>query len=124
MTKQEIFDKVATHLLTQRKPCLVGKTSDGCCYRKGKLKCAAGCLLPKGINPENQPWNDEPWDCVPQRIRDLAGVPKAADRLVEALQAVHDYPSNWALGRVSDELKRVAGRFRLQKTIVDKFPVL
>jgi hypothetical protein len=47
MTNQEIFDKVAHHLLTQRQ---VSRT-EGCCrYRDDHgLKCAIGCLIPDEI---------------------------------------------------------------------------
>jgi len=46
MNCQEIFDKVATHLLTQNKKALEGSfcsylTTDG-------LKCAVGCIIPDG----------------------------------------------------------------------------
>ncbi len=45
MTKQEIFDKVATHLLTQNEKAL--NSVGGCVYRTDKgLKCAVGCLIP------------------------------------------------------------------------------
>jgi hypothetical protein len=42
MTAQELFDKVATHLLTQGKKCAF---IDSCRYRHLGLSCAAGCLL-------------------------------------------------------------------------------
>lgn len=49
MTRQEIFDKVARHLLTQNEKSiadvLVGE--GGCAYRGANgLKCAIGCLIP------------------------------------------------------------------------------
>ena len=44
MTKQEVFDKVATHLLTQNKRSL---EDTSCVYRaKDGSMCAAGCLIP------------------------------------------------------------------------------
>lgn len=45
MTKQEIFDKVAIHLLTQKKRSI--SESEGGCLYKGPngLKCAVGCLF-------------------------------------------------------------------------------
>lgn len=43
-TAQELFDKVATHLLKQYK---VSDDDEGCLYRgPGGLKCAVGCLIP------------------------------------------------------------------------------
>jgi hypothetical protein len=42
-TAQEVFDQVATHLLTQRQR---STTKGNCAYRGDDgLKCAAGCLL-------------------------------------------------------------------------------
>lgn len=41
---QEIFDKVAKHLLTQNEKAV--NFTGGCKYRINGLKCAAGCLIP------------------------------------------------------------------------------
>ena len=44
MTKQEIFDKVATHLLNQGEKSMNGLE---CAYRGGYgMSCAIGCLIP------------------------------------------------------------------------------
>ncbi len=44
MTFQEVFDKVATHLLTQKKKSI---GEDGCSYRgEDNTSCAVGCLIP------------------------------------------------------------------------------
>ncbi len=44
MLKQQAFDIVAQHLLTQNQKSIRG---DGqCVYRSGNLKCAVGCLIP------------------------------------------------------------------------------
>ncbi len=46
LTKQEIFDKVATHLLTQGERAWSNELG-GCAYRGiGGLRCAVGCLIP------------------------------------------------------------------------------
>lgn len=47
MNKQEIFDKVVTHLLTQKKKAL---SKDGKCVylNEDGFKCAIGCLIPDG----------------------------------------------------------------------------
>lgn len=43
MNTQEVFTKVATHLLTQKVKAKSGQT---CAYRSGDgLKCAVGCLI-------------------------------------------------------------------------------
>jgi hypothetical protein len=44
LSRQEIYDKVAVHLLTQMKQCRHGT---GCVYRNPNgLKCAIGALIP------------------------------------------------------------------------------
>jgi hypothetical protein len=47
MTPQEIFDKVASHLLTQNKRSI----KDGTCVYRGpdNTSCAVGCLIPDDI---------------------------------------------------------------------------
>lgn len=45
MNIQEIYDKVARHLLTQRAPSL-SEEAEGCAYRGDNgLMCAVGCLI-------------------------------------------------------------------------------
>lgn len=48
MTKQEIYNKVRTHLLTQNAQAVtVGKNGETCAYRGDDgLTCAVGCLIP------------------------------------------------------------------------------
>lgn len=53
LPKQEIFDIVAKHLLTQNKPAMRTLTGNGgqatsCAYRANGLMCAIGCLLSDG----------------------------------------------------------------------------
>lgn len=44
MTKQQVFDKVVTHLLAQGEASTAGR---GCAYRgRNGLMCAVGCLIP------------------------------------------------------------------------------
>lgn len=48
MNKQEIFDKVSTHLATQGRRARSG--DDICVYRNSSgLSCAAGCLIPNEL---------------------------------------------------------------------------
>ncbi len=47
MNKQEVFDKVASHLLTQKRLSVNKNNSAICRYKTKKgLKCAIGCLIP------------------------------------------------------------------------------
>lgn len=47
MTNQELFEKVAQHLLTQQRRASFGGT---CWYYAKGLRCAVGCLFPEEIN--------------------------------------------------------------------------
>jgi hypothetical protein len=46
MTNQEIFDKVHTHLLTQRTAAI---ENGSCAYRAGTQTCAVGALIPDAL---------------------------------------------------------------------------
>lgn len=47
---QEIFDHVATHLLTQKKKSVLADNPGFCCYRGSDgSSCAVGCLIPDSI---------------------------------------------------------------------------
>lgn len=46
MIMQEIFNKVATHLLTQNAKAMAPDDGGACRYRYGSLRCAIGCLIP------------------------------------------------------------------------------
>lgn len=49
-SKQEIFDTVATHLLTQMERSKFPSEEQGCLYRgPGKLTCAVGCIIPDSL---------------------------------------------------------------------------
>lgn len=101
-TAQEVFDQVATHLLTQNAKSVKGS---GCAYRgDGGMKCAAGCLIADDeykpemetaswqamVRPFNMPGTD-PY----ASIRNLA--PNNHCTLIMVLQQVHDInpPSDW-----------------------------
>lgn len=46
MNKQEIFDKVASHLLKQNEQSIMNDDSSTCAYRgKNNSMCAIGCLI-------------------------------------------------------------------------------
>lgn len=55
MNKQEIFDTVAGHLLTQKyqSRSLIGNYEQGCVYHgENFTSCAVGCLIPRTVNTE------------------------------------------------------------------------
>lgn len=100
MTRQEIFNKVATHLLTQNKkamrPSVMGS---GCVYKTDAgLRCAIGCLI-----PDEHPGLDFDGD-VGELVLAHGDLKELFDWrnnvvLLEALQVVHDeqQPSTWIL---------------------------
>lgn len=88
-TEQEVFDYVATHLLTQMRRSSVG---NDCLYRSGELKCAAGCLIADdeyNVSYEGLAWGE-------LVMRGVA--PKDHEDLIVCLQSLHDYGDveNWA----------------------------
>ncbi len=111
MTLQEIYSKVRTHLLTQRKPAIdVGGT---CCYRTGSgLKCAVGCLIPDNRYShrlEGQTLDLDPTGEITYLIAGLYGW--EAIPLLKMLQIMHDCNpvSSWETG-----LNEIAARFKLE----------
>lgn len=120
MNDQEVFDRVAQHLLTQR--CKSLDEYQECCYRNPEgLRCAVGCLI------EDDEYTSEMEGEVPrerEKAKYMDPVTKWALRhglntaLLRALQTVHDRysVSNW-----SQHLVSVAKRFGLNQTVVDSF---
>ena len=81
-TAQEVFDQMATHLLTQN------EKSAGYLfrYRLGRLKCAAGCLI--SDDEYKKSWEGRDWDT----LVNLNEAPKAHTDLILELQRIHDGP--------------------------------
>lgn len=122
--KQELFDKVSKHLLTQNKkatqPTLEGQKSPHCRYRTADgLSCAVGCLIDdKYYNPDCEGvsvpidleniGNNEPQECILADclIKSLGYTPTTDDlSLLRSLQLIHDTydADNWR-----DELMKLA----------------
>lgn len=107
-TAQEVFDQVTQHLLTQMQRSVNSEHigGNGCMYRSGNLKCAAGCLIgDEEYSAELFEQND--WLSLLLKER----VPQTHFDLIFELQKVHDHhlPPRWC-----DQLKRIAGQFNLQ----------
>ena len=102
-TGQEVFDQVATHLLTQMKRSAY---LDGCLYRSPDgLKCAAGCLIAEDeYDPEME---GHGWVYLVDRF----GFTQSHESLIQQLQDVHDtyQPQDWL-----EQLKRTAFEFSLE----------
>ena len=112
MTEQEIFDRVARHLLTQKMHSMM---DDTCVYlAPDGLKCAIGCLIPFEMytpDLEGLSVSDGPVIYVMQNL----GISCIAFLL--DLQRVHDDHSidYWAT-----ELRRVAFNYNLSYAVVDE----
>lgn len=100
MTKQEIFDKVACHLLRQNKRSVLihlGGISEICAYRSREgLSCAIGCLIPdESYHPSMEGKN------VYLISKTFKEAPPAFDRVnldfLSVMQEVHDCgrPTEW-----------------------------
>jgi hypothetical protein len=119
MTKQEIFDTVALHLIKQGKKSVndIGR----CLYRSPEgLKCAIGCLIP---------------DEVYQRSMEGHGVSRLLgnydslkflwpfDAILNALQITHDKTcgegQTWT-DAVVLRLRKIAEKYNLSTKIIDE----
>jgi hypothetical protein len=108
VNQQEIFDKVATHLITQGKQSLRddGEWEDKFCAYRGPdgTMCAAGCLIPD--EEYNEDFETNPWFHVAPDIPSFANAPQEIHELITALQGVHDNELNW---RSPELLKEILG---------------
>ena len=86
MTEQEIFDKVAKHLLDQGEPSVIG---DSCVYRgtNGRM-CAAGVLIPDEVYSVEM--EGKCFHSVAQKLPDSLSYLKENSFFVGELQELHD----------------------------------
>ena len=108
-TKQEVFDYVAHHLLTQNEKSLskkYGSVQIGCVYRNQyNLACAAGCLI-AGVEykayMEGISWG---------KLVEVKIVPSNHKELIMDLQRVHD---DCEIEDWREHLSKVAKEFSLK----------
>jgi hypothetical protein len=105
-TAQELFTKVRTHLLAQRKKSLNNK---GLCAYRGTngLKCALGCLIAdEDYHPKFEGGNIR----AETPLRNACGVTDATLSLAGELRRLHDAiePELWP-----DRLTAIASRFNV-----------
>lgn len=109
---QTVFNKVATHLLKQKKRSQFGAA---CLYRsRGGLKCAAGCLIPDKQYHLVKSFEGHNW----RRLVHDKIVSSSHYNLISSLQIIHDCedPSDWKRC-----LRKVAMEFELNTKILEKF---
>lgn len=88
-TAQEVFDQIATHLLTQNKK---SETVGACVYKtQDGLRCAAGCLI--SDDEFKSEYNDKRWGY----LVNLGFAPSAHWSLIRSMQCIHDSynPEYW-----------------------------
>jgi hypothetical protein len=125
---QPIFDKVATHLITQGKQSMLEEPQNGvtCTYRGvGGLACAVGCLInDEDYNPnwegksvvwimQEYDWRPESYENVPVEGSKLIG-------LLADLQNVHDCVLGHGTEYWIEDLEKVADTYGLNKNVLDK----
>lgn len=119
-TKQEIFDRVVTHLAQQGEPalCMLPQAdydTDGpsCAYRTPQgLKCAAGCLIPdEKYKPE---FENEMFRSI--LSRQLTCDPMLID-LINSLQIAHDARTSKQL--LQNALYDIAREYKLNADSVN-----
>lgn len=127
LTPQQIFDKVALHLLRQG---LVSVNSAGnCLYRSPEgLKCAIGCLIPdERYSPDFEGGDANTVDYLIAHNSRFAGALKATGidtqhhvsrDLLASLQKLHDHTAPRAWG---DVLVGLARAYRLDDSVVTSF---
>ncbi len=133
MTNQEVFDKVARHLLTQGKRAVSASQPGKCQYRGADgLKCAVGCL----IQDEYYSADFEGAAAPSMTERGLSGTDeRQRDLLIASLEASGIVPDNWPilvrLQMVHDErspkdwrfgLQIAAEAFSLSPAVLSEFP--
>lgn len=92
VTKQQVFDTVAKHLLTQMQQSTSGKFETPCLYRgPNGLKCAAGVLIGDDEYCEEMELNS--WNELVKH----GLVPNEHKNLIHTLQGIHDCvpPDAW-----------------------------
>jgi hypothetical protein len=110
-TAQEVFDQVASHLLTQKSKSQDDELS--CRYRGNDgTSCAAGCLI--SDSEYNEIMEGQTWQTLVYNKR----APDAHMYLIAELQAAHD---NAAEGLWKLQLELVAKNNGLATTVLDKY---
>jgi hypothetical protein len=96
-TKQEVFTRVATHLLKQNAKSVASKSSRSCRYRgTNGLRCAIGALILDEAYSDDLEGHCASSDQVTEALR-LSGVTRISNSFLDTLQDVHDdhAPAVW-----------------------------
>jgi len=113
-TKQETFDTVARHLLTQKAQSLLDDVGKTCAYRgTNGLKCAVGALLPDELYHPSL----EGTAAASRPVRPLLEQLGHCPLLCEELQSIHDNfePANWP-----ERLETLAVEHGISTAVIDE----
>lgn len=111
MTAQQIFDQVATHLLTQKEPSLAEDKKTCLYYAPDGKKCAVGCLIKDEYYTKGLEYYSVNAVSVEEAVRQSLGLTKEdftpeLEALLLSLQRVHDYGAYLTSGNVFDFWKK------------------
>ena len=122
MNQQEIFDKVASHLITQGVKSTYVFSDGGyprCAYRGDNgTMCAAGCLIPD--EEYDQGFEGCSWFVIQEKIPSLASLTSKEHKLIISLQDLHDSYVDWdSMNSLKIELRDVAFKYELSSDILN-----
>ena len=124
LSKQEIFDKCAVHLMTQGKKAMKPDTPDqSCMYRAPDgTKCAVGVLIPDHLYTSSMEGNSVPGlfqDFAPEMS--MAGLDPGDMTFLQELQLIHDeyQPESWRR-----QLVYLADYFDLSTAVLNSTPLM
>jgi len=118
MTKQEIFDKIAVHLLTQNAVSVGPGDNQMCKYRTDDgLSCAIGCLIPDELYVKKLEGKEVGSSRIVREVLKKVGIFNEGRFLVH-FQQMHDYftPTQWP-----DYLIEVGNNYKLNTDVVTNF---
>ncbi len=116
MNMQELYNKVATHLLTQNKKSVENYID--CKYRGDNgLKCAIGCLIPDELyTPE---FEGLKLCNLPSVLLESIGINSVSCKsLASDLQTIHDH---WSVNHWKSELERLAVHYDLNYAVLNDY---
>lgn len=119
LTAQQIFDKVATHLLTQKQKSR-SENGDSCFYRGvDNTMCAVGCLIPDELYSKTMEYRTVNNTNFRKLRLDKAGIDIKHVTLLTRLQEIHDSQdvSSWKV-----DLQKLASNNNLDSKVLDNFP--
>jgi len=112
MTNQQIFNKVAKHLIEQNRKSFYGS----CKYKYGSLKCAIGCLIPDNVyNKKFEGLTVRKLFAFEKERMKECGLTWRNIKLLDGLQDIHD---QYEVESWSEELKDTAREFRLKHSFI------